>query len=316
MADQGLPAGWRFAQFTYDESFSFRGGRIYTENLGIPISTRQDLIDALNAGIITPEDVPVQLVYQGDTPFVLNTRTTSALLDAGYTPSDIYYSSGSAERLASQLARNPFGAEGAPFAIANTLTPEQIAAYSQQFGLDPAKIGTTDQLGFAIKNNLSAIGNVEVPAALIDGNLVAQDPYLASALASAKVPTTNIVLVGPDGVSIGTAYDGPLLSAAGGTATELQTAAAAGEEAAASSRTLGFMGAGYAEEALGQFSNAVGDSLGSLARALTSEQALVGFGGGAMVGGTALDIWSNYQIAQAYGWGSYEFEQLVGPFGY
>ncbi|WP_240224801.1 hemagglutinin repeat-containing protein [Rheinheimera hassiensis] len=73
-----------------DRTFSPDGQRIYSELVGYPINTVDDLSSALKKGDISPADVPVDFVDMNGTRLILNTRTSTALQDAGIPKSQWY----------------------------------------------------------------------------------------------------------------------------------------------------------------------------------------------------------------------------------
>lgn len=74
-----------FAQTTIrsDRTFSAEGQQIYSDIAGYPIRTVDDLSGALRRGDINPSDVPVDFVDMNGSRLILNTRTSTALQDAG-----------------------------------------------------------------------------------------------------------------------------------------------------------------------------------------------------------------------------------------
>ncbi|MDR2220540.1 MAG: hemagglutinin repeat-containing protein [Methylobacillus sp.] len=90
---QGAVADANFAQSTIraDEVFSKEGVDIYSKLAGYPINTVDDLVSALNSGVIKPSQIPVDYVVTADgTRLILNTRTSVALDRAGIPKTDWY----------------------------------------------------------------------------------------------------------------------------------------------------------------------------------------------------------------------------------
>jgi len=71
-----------FAQKTYSLRFSVEGQRIYSNIAGVPIKTVDDLATALEKGLITPSDVPIDYIIRDGNVLILNTRSAHALLKA------------------------------------------------------------------------------------------------------------------------------------------------------------------------------------------------------------------------------------------
>lgn len=66
-----------------DRFFSPDGQKIYSGLAGKPIQTVDDLADALKVGAIKPSQLPVDYVDMNGTRLILNTRTSTALEQAG-----------------------------------------------------------------------------------------------------------------------------------------------------------------------------------------------------------------------------------------
>ncbi|WP_172831094.1 hemagglutinin repeat-containing protein, partial [Rhizobium leucaenae] len=88
----GSVADANFAQTSIrsDRTFSREGRDIYSELAGYPIRTVDDLSSALRKGDISPANVPVDFVDMNGTRLILNTRTSTALQDAGIPQSQWY----------------------------------------------------------------------------------------------------------------------------------------------------------------------------------------------------------------------------------
>lgn len=88
----GSVADANFAQTSIrsDGAFSPDGQQIYSDLAGRPIRTVDDLTDALRNGDISVSDVPVDFVNMNGTTLVLNTRTSTALQNAGIPQSQWY----------------------------------------------------------------------------------------------------------------------------------------------------------------------------------------------------------------------------------
>lgn len=65
------------------KAFSAEGQNIYLELAGRPIQTVSDLTEALNAGAIQPSQVPIDYVIIDGHRVIANTRTSTALINAG-----------------------------------------------------------------------------------------------------------------------------------------------------------------------------------------------------------------------------------------
>jgi filamentous hemagglutinin len=66
-----------------NKSFSDEGIARYSELTGRPINTVSDLTDALKLGEIKPSQLPLDFVDLNGTRLILNTRTSTALDQAG-----------------------------------------------------------------------------------------------------------------------------------------------------------------------------------------------------------------------------------------
>jgi filamentous hemagglutinin len=87
---RGAVADANFAQDSIrsDRAFSADGQRIYSEIAGGTIRTVDDLADAIRAGRISVNQIPVDYVDINGVRLILNTRTSTALQDAGIPRSD------------------------------------------------------------------------------------------------------------------------------------------------------------------------------------------------------------------------------------
>ena len=65
------------------KEFSFDGQAIYSELAGRPIKTVGDLTQALREGVVTPGQIPIDYVLIDGRKVIANTRSSTALLDAG-----------------------------------------------------------------------------------------------------------------------------------------------------------------------------------------------------------------------------------------
>jgi filamentous hemagglutinin len=92
VGDLGILDDAVFAQISAKATtkFSEDGQRIYSAIAGKPIVTVQDLTDALNQGVIKPSQLPINYVVIDGEKVIANTRTTSALENAGI-PKDQWY---------------------------------------------------------------------------------------------------------------------------------------------------------------------------------------------------------------------------------
>jgi filamentous hemagglutinin len=66
-----------------NKPFSEIGQDKYSDLAGEPIETVQDLTNAINAGKIDPVDITVDFVMVNGQPVIANTRTSTALTNAG-----------------------------------------------------------------------------------------------------------------------------------------------------------------------------------------------------------------------------------------
>jgi len=89
-AARGAVKDANFAQnkIRSDELFSPDGQRELSKNLGMPIRTVNDLVEALEHGVVTPSQLPIDFVDMNDTRLILNTRTSTALQRAGVPKSE------------------------------------------------------------------------------------------------------------------------------------------------------------------------------------------------------------------------------------
>lgn len=89
-AVRGSVADASFAQplIRSDRMFSEIGQRTYSSLTGTPIETVDDLVAALSRGEISPSQVPLDFVDMDGTRLILNTRTSTALRDAGIQKAD------------------------------------------------------------------------------------------------------------------------------------------------------------------------------------------------------------------------------------
>ena len=89
-ADKGATAGSvskaNFAQNNLippTKAFTKQGSKIYSDLAGTPIKTVGDLTAALKSGALKPSQIPVGYVNMNGTSLILNTRTSTALTNAG-----------------------------------------------------------------------------------------------------------------------------------------------------------------------------------------------------------------------------------------
>lgn len=85
-AEKGVLAAANFAQnnrILPTKAFSDVGQQVLSRIAGQPIKTVGDLTAALRSGKITPSQIPVDYVKMNDTILILNTRTSTALTNAG-----------------------------------------------------------------------------------------------------------------------------------------------------------------------------------------------------------------------------------------
>lgn len=114
-AERGVLTEANFAQnrIKSDRSFSPDGQKIYSDLAGKPIRTVDDLADALKTGVIKPNQLPVDYVDMNGTRLILNTRTSTALEQAGVPRSQWF-------------GRNQTGVEAYPGKTFNDLAADQL----------------------------------------------------------------------------------------------------------------------------------------------------------------------------------------------
>lgn len=114
-AERGTLTEANFAQnkIKSDRSFSEDGQRVYSELAGTPIKTVDDLSGALRAGTVKPSQLPVDYVDMNGTRLILNTRTSTALEQAGIPRGEWY-------------GRNQTGVEAYPGKTFNDLAADQL----------------------------------------------------------------------------------------------------------------------------------------------------------------------------------------------
>lgn len=85
IAMEGALSEANFAQnkIRADRAFSADGQKAYSDLAGRPINTVDDLADALKSGEIKPNQLPIDYVDMNGTRLILNTRTSTALEQAG-----------------------------------------------------------------------------------------------------------------------------------------------------------------------------------------------------------------------------------------
>ncbi len=123
----GVLADANFAQNNVvrgTKTFSPEGQQVFTEAAGYPIETVDDLVEALQTGAIRPSQVQVDYVVIDGQQLILNTRTSTALRQAGIPQSQwhgrdqtglIAYGDTTFDDLARrQLERNGLPADGSP----------------------------------------------------------------------------------------------------------------------------------------------------------------------------------------------------------
>lgn len=96
-------AGARFAQSSYSEMFS-SGGRFAGQSI-------DDVAGSLRSGALSPKDVPIDVIVRDGNSLILNTRSSQALIRAGFPRSswNVIDRTGQAAyeaRLSGQLGRN------------------------------------------------------------------------------------------------------------------------------------------------------------------------------------------------------------------
>jgi len=106
-----------YAQKTFGNTFSAKGREIYSNLVGEPINTIDDLVNAINSGKVNVADLPVEYIVRDGNTLILNTRTSQALTQAGIPRSqwnvidrtgiELYE-----EMLSGQLSRNKLTSEG------------------------------------------------------------------------------------------------------------------------------------------------------------------------------------------------------------
>lgn len=89
-AERGAVANANFAQskIRANESFSAEGADKYSKMAGVPVTTVDDLANAITKGLIKPDQLPVDFVDMNGARLILNTRTSVALDRAGIAKSD------------------------------------------------------------------------------------------------------------------------------------------------------------------------------------------------------------------------------------
>ncbi|WP_204125676.1 DUF637 domain-containing protein, partial [Pseudomonas sp. 008] len=114
-AERGVLAEANFAQNTIrsDRSFSPDGVKLYSALAGKPIKTVEDLAGALKTGAITPNQLPLDYVEINGTRLILNTRTSTALEQAGIPRSQWF-------------GRNQTNVEAYPGKTFNDLAKDQL----------------------------------------------------------------------------------------------------------------------------------------------------------------------------------------------
>jgi filamentous hemagglutinin len=90
-----------------DRTFSPDGQQIYSDIAGYPIRTVDDLSGALRRGDISPSDVPVDFVDMNGSRLILNTRTSTALQDAGIPQNQWYGTQRTGQTAYTDPAGNP-----------------------------------------------------------------------------------------------------------------------------------------------------------------------------------------------------------------
>lgn len=106
-----------YAQKTYSNTFSAEGRKIYSDLVGEPINTIDDLVNAINSGKVNVADLPVEYIVRDGNTLILNTRASQALTQAGIPRSqwNAIDRTGDAlfeELLTGQLSRNKLTSEG------------------------------------------------------------------------------------------------------------------------------------------------------------------------------------------------------------
>lgn len=107
----------KYAQKTYSNTFSADGRKIYSDLVGEPINTIDDLVNAINNGKVNVADLPVEYIVRDGNTLILNTRTSQALTQAGIPRSqwNAINRTGDSlfeEMLTGQLSRNKLTSEG------------------------------------------------------------------------------------------------------------------------------------------------------------------------------------------------------------
>ncbi len=80
---EGVLKNANFAQTKFRPAFSKEGQQIYSELAGVPITTIDDLVNALKRGLIKTSDVPIDYIVRDGHVLILNTRSSHALIQAG-----------------------------------------------------------------------------------------------------------------------------------------------------------------------------------------------------------------------------------------
>ena len=95
------------------KEFTLEGQQIYSDAAGVPIKTVGDLTDALKSGTLKLSQVPVDFVDMNGTRLILNTRTSTALTNAGIPKSQWF-------------GRNRTGVEAFPGKTFDQLAADQL----------------------------------------------------------------------------------------------------------------------------------------------------------------------------------------------
>ena len=106
-----------YAQKTYSNTFSPEGIKKYSDLAGEPINTVDDLVNAINNGKISVNDLPIEYIVRDGNTLILNTRTSQALTQAGIPRNQWRSVNRTGNRLFEQLldgqlSRNKLTSEG------------------------------------------------------------------------------------------------------------------------------------------------------------------------------------------------------------
>ncbi|NRG83978.1 hypothetical protein [Streptococcus suis] len=108
-----------YAQKIYNNNFSDMGSQKYSDLVGEPINTIDDLSQALKNGKISASEIPVEYINRDGNILILNTRTSQALTQADIPRSQWHILDRTGDPLQEalldgQLSRNKLSSSGTP----------------------------------------------------------------------------------------------------------------------------------------------------------------------------------------------------------